>query len=160
MKRLKEREKGAVISDCEQYRYALWRIWDRSKPCVLFIGLNPSIADDKIDDPTLIRCMGFAKDWGFDGAVIGNLFAYRATDPRELPKAEDPIGPENDQWLRKLAKDATLILAAWGNHGTLMNRSTYVKSLLPELHCLKLNGSGEPAHPLYLKKTLKPFSMV
>ena len=152
----RDMEKGAVISPCAQYRYSLWRFWDQSRMHVLFICLNPSKADGRIDDPTLRRCMSFAQAWGFGGVTMANLFAYRATDPKELRRVPDPIGPQNDLWLKRLAHGAKLIAAAWGNHGTFMGRSASVASALPTLHCLKYNSGGEPAHPLYLDKRRKP----
>ena len=140
----------------KQYRYALWRIWDRDRPPVMFIGLNPSTADATLDDPTLVRCMGFARDWGYGGVYTANLFAWRATDPREMKCAKNPVGPHNDMVIRELAGRAERIIAAWGNDGAFMNRADAVRELLPELHYLKRNRSGQPAHPLYLPKGLKP----
>ena len=150
-------QKDAKFSECRKYRYALWRVWDSTLPTVLFLGLNPSTADEVVDDPTLIRCMNYAHSWGYGGVCMGNLFAYRATNPAELRTAKDPIGKENDEWLCKLAKEAGLIVAAWGNMGAYLGRSQQVVRLLPNLHCLKLNKSGEPAHPLYLRADLRPF---
>ena len=149
-------QKTAIISGCKNYRYSLTRQWDESKPSVLFIGLNPSTADAKIDDPTLRRCINFAKAWGYGKVMIGNLFAYRATDPKDMMKASKPIGPRNNSNLLKLAREADLIVAAWGNHGQLMNRSSQVISMLDNLHILALNSSGEPKHPLYVKACTKP----
>lgn len=148
--------KDAKLSDCRKYRFALWRIWDDSKPHVMFIGLNPSTADEAEDDPTISRCISYAKSWGFGGVCMANLFSYRATEPAVMLTAEDPVGLENDQWLVKLASEAGLVVAAWGNIGGHMGRSQKVKLLLPGLHCLKVNKSGEPAHPLYQKGTLQP----
>ena len=152
-------QSGASFSKCRTYRYALWRVWEETKPTVLFVGLNPSIADEQIDDPTLIRCTNYAKSWGYGGVMMGNLFAYRATDPKELFQATEPIGEENDSWLKNLASNANLVVAAWGNMGTHLGRSQEVISFLPNLHCLKMNKSGEPAHPLYLKADLRPFPL-
>ena len=151
----------AKLSDCRKYRYALWRTWDNSKPYVMFVGLNPSTADEVSDDPTLTRCMNFAKLWGFGGVCMANLFAFRATEPSDMKLAEDPIGKENDQFLRNLAGNAGLVVAAWGNDGSFLNRSAQVKEMLPNLHCLKMNKSGEPAHPLYQKASTfpKPINM-
>ncbi|WP_412502102.1 DUF1643 domain-containing protein [Shewanella algae] len=146
----------AVISPCKQYRYALSRVWDASKPYVVFVGLNPSTADATLDDPTIRRCIGFAERWGYGGLVMVNLFAYRATAPGVMMAAIDPVGVNNDEWLKSLADAAGAVVAAWGNHGSFMQRSSKVRELLPNLHYLKLNGSGEPAHPLYLKSTLVP----
>ncbi|GLP95136.1 DUF1643 domain-containing protein [Paraferrimonas sedimenticola] len=149
-------KKDAVLSDCRRYRFALWRIWEPQKPLVMFIGLNPSTANESQDDPTLIRCINYAKAWGYGGVCTANLFAYRATDPKAMLAASDPVGVGNDAWLQKLAAQAQMIVAAWGNHGAHLNRSQTVRALLPQLHCLSLNRSGEPAHPLYQKANLQP----
>lgn len=146
----------AQLSRCRQYRYALWRTWDETKPWAMFIGLNPSTADETNDDPTLIRCKNFARTWGYGGVCIANLFAYRATDPRVMMTHEKPVGPQNNKWLKALAREAGIVVAAWGNYGAFMNRSHQVKKLIPNLHCLKINASGEPAHPLYQPVTARP----
>lgn len=148
--------KGAELSPCRRYRYALWRIWDESKPAVMFIGLNPSTADETTDDPTLIRCINFAKSWGYGGVYTANLFAYRATQPKELLKRKRVVGKDNNDWLQTLANKSDIIIAAWGNDGKYQNRAQRVKELIRPLHYLKMNKSGEPAHPLYLKADLKP----
>lgn len=149
----------AKLSDCRNYRFALWRTWDDSKPFAMIIGLNPSTADEVNDDPTLTRCINFAKSWGYGGVCMTNLFAYRATDPKDMKAQRDPIGVENDMWLTKLANDAGIVVAAWGNDGSYLNRSNMVVEMLPNLHYLKMNKSGEPAHPLYLKADLIPVLM-
>lgn len=87
---------------------------------------------------------------------MANLFAFRATEPADMKASDDPIGIENNKWLKKLAKDAVLVVAAWGNDGSYLERSEQVKEFLPNLYCLKLNKSGEPAHPLYQAAKLKP----
>jgi hypothetical protein len=149
----------AKFSDCRQYRYALWRIWDESKPYAMFIGLNPSTADETEDDPTIKRCINFAKEWGYGGLCMANLFAYRATDPSNMFAAQNPIGPQNDFWLENLTKEAGIIVAAWGNDGSHLGRSKAVLALIPNLHCLKVNKSGEPAHPLYQPGTATPIAL-
>lgn len=149
----------AKLSECRKYRFALWRTWDESKPYVMFVGLNPSTADEKTDDPTLTRCINYAKLWGFGGVCMANIFAYRATEPNNMKAAMDPVGAENNDWLKKLSSDAGMVVAAWGNDGSYLGRSGQVKKLLPNLHCLKLNKSGEPAHPLYQKADIKPVPM-
>ena len=149
----------AHLSRCRQYRFALWRTWDDSLPRVMFIGLNPSTADETVDDPTLVRCMNFARDWGYGGVCMANLFAFRATDPDQMKRAEDPVGRRNNWWLRKLAAEAGLVVAAWGNDGVYLERSTKVRRMLPQLHCLHMNRSGEPAHPLYQPACRKPLLM-
>jgi hypothetical protein len=125
----------------------------------MIVGLNPSTADEVTDDPTLTRCINFAKSWGYGGVCMTNLFAYRATDPKVMKSQRDPIGAENDFWLHKLANDAGIVVAAWGNDGSYLNRSNMVVEMLPNLHYLKMNKSGEPAHPLYLKADLVPVLM-
>jgi hypothetical protein len=125
----------------------------------MFIGLNPSTADEIEDDPTLIRCMNYAKSWGYGGVCMANLFAFRSTNPEVMLKANDPVGQDNDRWLVELSQKAGLVVAAWGNSGSFMGRSHQVKQLLSNLHCLKMNKSGEPAHPLYQKASLQPSPM-
>lgn len=149
-------QSDAVFSPCQLYRYALWRIWDEARPAVLFIGLNPSTADAERNDPTIRRCIGFAQSWGLGGVYVANLFAYRATQPKQLKAAAEPIGSETDEWLAKLYGKTDLAIAAWGNHGSFCGRDRTVRQLLPYLHCLKLTQQNQPAHPLYLKSDLRP----
>lgn len=149
-------EKKAIISDCQRYRYALWRIWDEGEGFANFIGLNPSTADAVEDDPTIRRCVGFAKSWGLKGICMSNLFAFRATDPKVMLAENDPIGPDNEYYLRYCATGARFVIAAWGKHGAHRNRAEQVRYAIPNLHFLKLNKDGSPSHPLYLPKTLKP----
>ena len=150
------RSRHAVFSPCRTYRYALSRVWAADKPYALFIGLNPSTADETLDDPTIRRCIDFAKRWGYGGLVMANLFAYRATDPAVMKRAAEPVGELNDPWLIALAAQAGVVIAAWGEHGAFGQRSAQVCQLIPQLHYLQLNKSGEPRHPLYLKRTLVP----
>ena len=150
--------KSATFSNCRKYRYALSRSWDAKKKIVLFIGLNPSTADEKKDDPTIRRCINYAQSWGFGGLQVANLFAYRATKPTKLRYVENPVGDDNDQQLIKLSKMADLTVAAWGNEGALINRDKQVIKLIPNLMCLKINKSGQPAHPLYQKKDIEYIS--
>ena len=160
MKRRNFSKSGAVFSDCRKFRYALWRMWDEDKPLVMIIGLNPSTADEKVNDPTITRCISFARSWGFGGVCVTNLFGFRATSPTRLKVHHDPIGKENDAWVHEMAKEAAITVAAWGNHGKLLNRSLEILPSLDQLHCIKMNKSGEPAHPLYLKAELKPVPMI
>ena len=160
MKRRKFSKSGAVFSDCRKFRYVLWRMWDWDKPLVMLIGLNPSTADEKVNDPTITRCINFASSWGYGGVCVTNLFGFRATAPTELMAYHDPIGKENDAWVHEMAKEAAIKVAAWGNHGKFLNRSVEFLSSLDQLHCIKMNKSGEPAHPLYLKAELKPVPMI
>ena len=147
----------AIFSDCRKYRYSLWRQWSNTgKGYVMFIGLNPSIADETDDDRTVTRCINFAKAWGYDALYMTNLFAFCATNPDDMKLADEPIGRENDQTLIDLSKNAGIIVAAWGNDGTYLGRDQEIKNLLPDLYFLKLTKDGNPAHPLYLLSTLTP----
>ena len=160
MKRRKFSKSGAVFSDCRKYRYALWRIWNEHMPITMIIGLNPSTADQTRNDPTITRCINFASSWGYGGVCVTNLFGFRATAPTELKAHHDPIGKENDAWVHEIAKGAAITVAAWGIHGKFLNRSLEILPSLDQLHCIKMNKSGEPAHPLYLKAELKPVPMI
>lgn len=148
---------GAHFSRCRRFRYALWREWDADRPRVMLIGLNPSTADAERNDPTIRRCIGFARDWGYGGVWVLNLFAFRATYPEDLKAARDPVGPRNDGWLRRVAGQSARIVACWGNDGAFMGRSARVRAMLGDrLDVIRMNASGQPAHPLYLPKRLRP----
>jgi hypothetical protein len=153
--------KSAIFSPCRTYRYTLERIWwPMDKHVVAFLGLNPSIADEIQDDPTVRRCLGYAKSWGYGRMMMLNIFAFRATDPRVMKTSSDPVGPENDTFLLNSAKRSTLVVCAWGNDGAYRGRSRQVVEMLleagVELMCLRLTKQGEPGHPLYLPKNLQP----
>lgn len=150
--------KNAILSADRKYRYILSRTWDETKPTVLFIGLNPSTADEEIDDPTIRKCINYAKSWGYGKILMANLFALRSTDPNNLKHELDPVGSENNTYILKSASKADLVIACWGNPGRLFNRDKEVISLIPNLHCLKRNKNGSPHHPLYLSKDIKPSS--
>ena len=122
----------------------------------MFVGLNPSTADETKNDPTVRRCIGYAKDWGYGGLFMTNIFAYRSTDPHALLALDDPVGEDNDNALLKCYRESDIAIAAWGIHGVLQERDIAVMKLLPKLHYLKLTQSGQPGHPLYLPKNLKP----
>lgn len=134
----------------------MWRIWDISKGVVAFIGLNPSTADESEDDPTIRRCINFAKSWGYGGIEMLNLFAFRATKPVDLFKSMAPIGPDNDFYLKAKTAEAAITIAAWGNGGNFKNREKDVLKLLDNLYCLSITKSGQPGHPLFLKGDLRP----
>lgn len=150
--------RDAVMSPDGTYRYALRRRWGDG-PTTLFIGLNPSTADHLQDDPTLRRCISFAERWGFEGVAMGNLFALRSTDPKELEKAQDPIGPENDEWLKRLARESDTIVAAWGNGGALLDRGRRIRERFPNLVCLGQTRLGHPRHPLYVSGETEPIPL-
>lgn len=150
--------KSAVISPCGVYRYELRRLWDAARPKVAFIGLNPSTADADLDDPTLRRCTAFARSWGYGELIMLNLFAFRATKPAELFRADDPFGPDIDDYLCRGLSVSSLVVACWGNHGVFRGAAESIR-LHAGLHCLRLTQSGQPAHPLYLPGNLKPLPL-
>lgn len=152
--------KGAIISDDEKYRYCLHRIWNRKLSYVMFIMLNPSTADANKDDATIRKCMAYAKAWGYGGILVGNLYALRSRDPKALEHDPDPIGPDCDRWLKVMAKTCDLRIAAWGNKILSTKRADQVQAIISPLSCLELSKNGNPKHPLYLRKTLKPRSLV
>lgn len=170
---MQENKRDTIFSPERRYRYTLWREWDvdeatgcaddnpRSHQYLMVIGLNPSTADETKNDPTVAKCIRYAKRWGFGGLCMTNLFAFRATMPEKMKREPNPIGPENDRWLTEIASGAGMILAAWGNHGTHMSRDGQVVAMLrPQgprlLHCLKLTATGQPWHPLYVKDDQEP----
>ena len=145
----------SVFSPCRKWRYQLARTWDTDLSECLFIGLNPSTADEQKDDPTVRRCVRFARDWGYGGLIMTNIFGYRATNPTEMKVQEDPVGPDNDIWLVRSVLRAGRVICAWGNHGEYAHRGQIVHNMLKKyfLECLGITRSGEPKHPLYLPKT-------
>jgi hypothetical protein len=159
-------DRDASFSNDGRYRWTLSRGWgDLLKPWVGWIMLNPSTADASIDDPTIRRCMGYAKRWGYAGIHVANLFAYRATEPAELLKAEDPIAPPgqiemHDALLLDMFSVCPVIIAAWGTHGAYMNRGKQVFEMFTAkqipLYCLRMSKDGHPCHPLYLPADLTP----
>lgn len=149
-------QKNAILSKDREYRYVLSRIWDETKPMVMIIGLNPSTADETEDDPTIGRCISFSKSWGYGGVYMLNLFAFRATQPSDMFEALTPIGSENDNFIEMYAKKVDKIICAWGNDGVYKDRSHYIQKKITNLFYLKMNQTGEPSHPLYLKSDLVP----
>lgn len=155
----------AIISECGQYRYLLTRPGDSlsEKGTALFLMLNPSTADATIDDPTIRRCRNFAKAWGCNGIAVANLYALRATNPEDLWKRADPVGPENDWRLRMLACEYTDIVCAWGANAK-PERVAAVANILTaaggRLWCLGTTKDGHPRHPLYVRgdQELLPFA--
>lgn len=150
--------KSAEISPCGKYRYHLQRIWEVGAPRVAFVMLNPSTADATEDDPTIRRCIGYAKAWGYGGLDVVNLYAYRATDPAELKRVSSPIGPDNDETLLAVVRQADKVICAWGGHGgrrgEIVLRKLRQSGISPM--CLETTKKGEPKHPLYLKADLNP----
>ena len=144
----------AVFSPDRRHRYLLRRRVGSSDQVLVFIMLNPSIADEVRNDPTVTRCMGFARQWGFGWLEVVNIFALRATDPKELKLCDDSVGVDNDQHIREAILRSGRGVCAWGNHGQYLGRSRQVLDMLRPLGktllCLGMNKTGEPKHPLYL----------
>lgn len=154
----------AVYSDCETYRYMLTRTWDAGSKRALFVMLNPSTATEVQNDPTVERCERRARALGFGAFRVTNIFAFRATDPRDMRAATDPVGPENDQTIQSSAtgwiRDGDAIICAWGAHGDHLSRGAMVADLLfatqrPLFH-LGLTKAGHPKHPLYIGYDQQP----
>ncbi len=148
-----DEQQGAIIQG--PYRYRLWRTWNAHQPTLLWILLNPSTANGTQDDPTLRRLVSFSRSFGYGGLVVVNLFAWRATSPQALKEADDPIGPDNDRFIREAAAHAQQIVVAWGNGGTYQQRDQDVLTLLTPspLWCLGITRDGHPMHPLYQPTT-------
>lgn len=143
---------GAIISPCQRYRYVLWRQWEQGRRALVVIGLNPSTADASVDDPTIRRCIGFAKRERCSRLVMLNLFAFRATEPRDMLRAHDPVGPDNDNYIREWAwGDEVVAVAAWGALGGTRGRDALVRCIVPALNCFGTTKDGSPRHPLYLR---------
>jgi hypothetical protein len=151
--------KSALFSDCRKYRYWLLREWDTDKPKIMFIGLNPSTANETDDDPTIRRVIGFAKDWGYGGVYMMNLFAICSSDPSILKSCEDPIG-KNDYWLYTIRKECKRVLFAWGNFKEAVERSSFVSSKFTGAICLGFNKNGTPKHPLYVSANTLPINFI
>ena len=150
---------GAEFSACRNYRYVLWRRcwwWSEYDQQVMFVGLNPSTADETEDDPTIRRCIGFAKSWGYSGLLMMNAFAFRATSPKVMMAADDPVGPDNDEAFGYRRSQVGLIVAAWGNHCSKERELEVLRAINHPVFCLGHNQSGSPKHPLYIKATTHP----
>ncbi|APG48562.1 DUF1643 domain-containing protein [Phaeobacter porticola] len=150
----------AVYSDCERYRYSLTRVWDPTAARVMFVMLNPSTATEVQNDPTIERCERRARALGFGGFRATNIFAYRATDPRDMKKADDPEGPGNQGAILDGAAWADQIICAWGTHGAFRQQGNQVAAALLQadttLFHLGLSKAGHPKHPLYIGYSQQP----
>ena len=151
--------KRATFSEDGEYRYSLSRIWNQSKLGVQFVLLNPSTADDKNDDPTVRRCINFAKQWGYGSLEVRNIFSLRCTKPRNLYRAVRPIGENRVEDI--IASQSVVYFAkivfGWGSHGKLLRRGRWVMDVLRDkglpIYCFGFTKNGQPKHPLYLKKS-------
>lgn len=145
------------------YRYTLWRRWSAfgvpplGGSYVNFICLNPSTADETTDDPTVRKCVKFARTWGYDALCITNLFAFRSTKPADMIKAADPVGFGNDRHILKIAAEAALVVCSWGRDGAFMGRGSIVRRMIAHCdpHYLRLTRE-QPWHPLYLPDNTRP----
>jgi len=149
----------AIYSPCERYRFKLSILWDATKPRVNFLMLNPSTATELANDPTVDGCEQRARDWGFGGLIVTNIFAFRATDPRLMIVEENPVGTGNDHFILEAARESAFVVCAWGNHGQHLNRGEQVREMLrhyeiADVRCLAVNKSGEPKHPLYIARSV------
>lgn len=154
-------KKDAVIDLTKQYRYWLLREWDASLPKMVFVMLNPSTADADVDDPTIRRCISFARKLDYGSIQVVNLFAFRATDPEGLKdKTINAIWDLNDKYIIETCENADMIVAAWGVNGKLYSRDIYVEKLIGtntfDLHCLGVSAKGYPRHPLFVSGEVKP----
>src|SRR5881394_3856742 len=125
-------DSGAQFSPCRRWRYLLWRRWDPALPVANFLMLNPSTADEFKLDPSCTRARVYAERWGFGGLIITNIFAWRATDPEEMKAVRDPIGRGNDAAILQAAREAAIVVCAWGNHGAHQARGSKVLQFLKE----------------------------
>ncbi len=147
---------GAIISVCGKYRYKLWRIWDKSKPIALWIMHNPSTADERENDPTIRRIISFTKSWGYGGIYVGNIFPFRATNPRDLKQisiTDLEKYTDNLIHIKEMYEKCKIHIVAYGNP---IIESQLVKNIGNEFSYLKLTKQGNPSHPLYLKSDLTP----
>lgn len=151
---------GAEFSECRKYRYALWRIWDESKPMVMFIGLNPSTANETNDDPTIRRVKRFAADWGHGGVYMLNCFPYISTNPNDLRDFGNTS--MNDHWLYKIANKCNEVIFAWGSFDVVkeLGRDEELSIMFPKAKALTINKNGSPRHPLYVRADILPSIIV
>jgi hypothetical protein len=153
-------DRDALFDPSGDYRYLLRRSWDRNGPLAVFVMLNPSTADAHRDDPTIRRCMGLARSWGFGRLEVVNLFGFRTPYPAVLSTVSDPVGPENDAHVLAAVARGETVVAAWGNAGAVLNRGP---AMLPRLSgeartpllCLGMTRAGHPRHPLYVAHNVR-----
>lgn len=158
---MKKEFKDAVLSEDKKHRFVLSRIWDKQKPYVMFIGLNPSTADGNTDDATIRRLRGFSSRLGYGGFYIVNLFTYRATQPHELHAPGVVVNHElADSYITATAEKCQAVVFCWGNDGMLYNRDQDIIKLFPGALCFGKTQNGNPRHPVRLpySQTLTPFS--
>ena len=162
---------GAEFSPDKRYRYLLWRVWDHGLPLLGWVMLNPSTAGETKDDATIRRCTGFARQWGYGGYLVGNVYAYCAKNPRDLP-FDDACGPLNHEYLRRLTNHVKTVVCAWGTYPS-EGDAFETKSVLwypawagfdglenRQLYCLGRTKAGHPRHPLFVpyRQPLEPYA--
>jgi hypothetical protein len=155
---------SAVFSKCQTYRYRLDRLWDESLPPLAFGMLNPSTADHERNDATIERCERRARALGFGSLVVWNLFAFRATHPTLLKTQPDPVGPQNDDFIREALLETKncrgTVIVGWGANGSFKGRHIQISEIARnfgvELHCLGVTSTRQPKHPLYVSYQSKP----
>lgn len=149
-----------AFDEHKRYRYGLSRIWDERGRRLLWVLLNPSIADACSDDPTVRRVLAFSRHWGYGAAEIVNLFALRATNPQTLLSVDDPIGTDNDSAIERAITASDRVVIAWGNLGSIGGTAehvlSYLKSLSTVLLALGITEAGQPRHPLYVRSSVEP----
>lgn len=149
--------RSAELSPCGRYRYKLTRTQLFGAGDCVFVMLNPSTADHEADDQTVRNCMGFVAHWGYHRLVVVNLYAWRATIPKQMFDAIDPIGPDGDAWILGAARGAQRVVCAWGDHGRHRGRGDAVRALLKAdghdiFHLGLTERHQQPRHPLYLAR--------
>lgn len=147
-------DKNAFFSDDKKHRYVLQRIWDKALPKVMFIGLNPSTANETDDDPTIRRVMRFAKDWGYGGVYMLNLYSFVTAYPSKLEVSQH-ARITNDTFLRGYGKKSKEVVFAWGGFKEAKCNSLKMELMFPDATALQINADGSPKHPLYVKADIK-----
>lgn len=147
-------DRGATFSPCRLYRYTLWRVWSFRNDHGLLgvIGLNPSTADETKDDPTIRRCISYAKGFGYGGLLMLNAYAFRATHPKDMLEQDDPVGPENNATIEAAVYRTNTFICCWGaNIDSDRELAVYEIIKRCNVRCLGVTKDGHPAHPLYLR---------
>lgn len=151
---------SATFNKARTHRYSLMRVLALGPRSVTFVGLNPSTADADKDDPTIRRCVGFARDWGFHRLFMANVHAFRSTDPQGLATCGDPVGPENFFIVRTMVIASELVICAWGANPLHADAYSIARWIMQRPHArhLGLTKSGAPRHPLYLRADTQPMT--
>lgn len=145
---------GAEFSTCRKYRYSLWRIWNDNLPLIMFIGLNPSTANEEVSDRTIETVVRYAKNWCYGGVYMMNLFTYVTRNPDQLIK--DDAFKDNIERLKKVGDKCQDIIFAWGAFKAAKERAATVIKMFPNARALAVNKDGTPHHPLYLPGNIRP----